>query len=159
MRMPAFVLALSLFALTPLAHTAPAIADAAPNAQKLPAPPPVSKSVSIVELDAITVLALSQADGRAVLSLPDKQMVVVKNGDPVPRSRAVLTEVLVDKLVLHEKSIDGKTRQMVWMHKGQGAAPGRIDRFATEAVPGIGAAPPLRAVIPLKGVTAPARKP
>lgn len=140
MRLPA-AFAISLLLLTGIAHAAP------PTVQTAPA---VSKSVALVELDVVTVLALSQADGRAVLGLPDKQMVVVKKGDPVPRTRAVLTQVLSDKLVLDEQSADGKSRQMVWLRKGQGATPGRVERFATEAAPTLATPAPLRSVTTLK---------
>jgi hypothetical protein len=158
MRLPNvdIALAVALIAGVSLAYAAPAVPSAAPAAQKAA---PASKAVSIVELDVITVLALSQADNRAVIGLPDKQMVVVKNGDPLPRTRAVLTQVLPDKLVLEEKSADGKTKQLVWMHKGQGGTPGRIERFATEAAPTVVAAAPVRTVVPVKSPATPVRKP
>lgn len=148
MRLPATVVTVSFLLLTGFAHAA------APAVPPAPAAPAISKSVALVELDVVTVLALSQADGRAVLALPDKQMVVVKAGDPVPRTRAVLTQVLGDKVVLDEKSADGKTMQMVWMHKGQGATPGRIERFASAAAPTVTVPPPQRAVTILKSPAA-----
>ena len=156
MRLPTVFLAVSFVVLFNLADAG---AAAVPPTQKAPAPASAAKAVAIVELDTVTVLALSQGDNRAVLSLPDKQMVVVKSGDAVPRTRAVLKQVLGDKLVLDEKSVDGKSRQMVWMYKGQGAAPGRIERFAADAPPTVPAAPPLRTVIPIKSTTPVAGKP
>ncbi|UUZ54322.1 hypothetical protein LP419_39170 [Massilia sp. H-1] len=49
------------------------------------------------------MLAWSQADGRAVIGFPDQKMEIVKTGEAVPRTSAVLTEVLPDKLVLHDR--------------------------------------------------------
>ena len=88
-----------------------------------------------IALDTVELLALSQADGRAVFAFPDKQMVVVTVGDPVPRTRAVLTEVMPDKVALDEAGAAGAVPQLVWMHKGQGAAAGRIERFKTKVAP------------------------
>jgi hypothetical protein len=128
------------------AHGAPD----APLARQPAAAPSAAATVAIVELELVKVLALSQSDSRAVLALPDKQMVVVKAGEPVPRTRAVLTQVMADKIVMDETSADGKSRQLVWMHKGQGATPGRIDRFATQAAPNLSAPAPVHQTHPLK---------
>jgi hypothetical protein len=147
MRLPIVFLTVSFITLFNLAG-APAAAAPVAAAQKAPAS--AAKAVALVELDTVAVLALSQGDNRAVLGLPDKQMVVVKSGDPVPRTRAVLTQVLGDKLVLDEKSVDGRRHQLVWMYKGQGATPGRIERFATDAAATVVTPAPLRAVVAVK---------
>jgi len=75
--------------------TAPAtIASLAPNA---------AATLKVIELDPIKVLSLSQGDGRAVLGVPDRQMVLFKAGDPVRRTRAVLIQDMADKVALDEK--------------------------------------------------------
>ncbi|HEU4776507.1 MAG TPA: hypothetical protein VFS95_06740 [Telluria sp.] len=107
--------------LTAPAETPPAAAVATPAA---PNGAPLA-------LETLRVLAWSQADGRAVLGFPDQKMEVVKTGEAIPRTNAVLTEVLPDKLVLHDKVSPNKPLQLVWMSKGQGAA--RVQRFATDS--------------------------
>lgn len=129
-----------LFLLSSQAHAQ--VKTAAPAAIT-PPPPSAGAAVTVVELELIKLLALSQGDSRAVFGLPDKQMVTVKTGDPVPRTRAKLTQVMTDKVALEETSADGKTRQLVWMHKGQGATPGRIERFATQVAPTLVAPAPI----------------
>lgn len=137
---------LFVFAFFILAWPTLALAQSANPAK---AAPSAAQAVSMLELEAVTVLALSQADGRAVLALPGQRMIVAKSGDPVPRTRAVLQQVMADKAVLEERSVDGKSRQMVWLHKGQAGKPGRIERFATAVAPVLQGPTPLSTTVTL----------
>ena len=107
-----------------------ASATQAQSASAGAAPVPVA---TLVELEQIKVLALSQADSRAVLVFPDKQMVTLTIGQALPRTHAVLTQVMPDKIVL-EVAAAGQARQLVWMSRGQGSGPDRIQRFSAASV-------------------------
>jgi hypothetical protein len=120
----------------------------------MPVPP-----VSAVALEKITLLALSQYDGRAVLGFPDRQMAVVKVGDKVPRSTAVVKQVLADKIILDEIVPGSEARQVVWMHKGQGGAPGRIERLMATVAPSQSLQAPRIAVLNLPEATVAAPAP
>lgn len=130
---------LCMLGLAPAAISAPAVvASATARATSTPAAAPgatpVLKEVA-VELELIRVLALSQADGRAVLAFPDGIMVTAQTGEMVARTGAVLKQVLPGKLVLEQGMPAGAGKQLIWMHKAQGAKPGRVERFSSLADP------------------------
>ncbi|WP_426212027.1 hypothetical protein [Massilia sp. TWP1-3-3] len=121
-------------------------------------------AVTVVALEQIKLLALSQADGRAVFAMPDQQLVTVRVGDTVPRTRALLRQILPGKLILEEAGLAGAGSQMVWMHKGQGSAPARIERFGTSAGAAPAVKPPVQVTLTAQGANAvapptPVRKP
>jgi hypothetical protein len=118
-------------------------ADAAPALAPI-APPASAAQPSVIALEKIALLALSQYDGRAVLGFPDRQMAVLKVGDKVPHSAAVVMQVLSDKLILQEAVAGNGAKQVVWMHKGQGGQPGRIERLNAVAAPAHIVQAPLR---------------
>jgi hypothetical protein len=99
------------------------------------ASPTAAPPASAVALENITLLALSQYDGRVVLGFPDRKMVVLKVGDKVPRSQATVKQVLSDKIILQEVVSGNEAKQVVWMHKGQGGAPGRVERLLAVVAP------------------------
>lgn len=84
-------------------------------------------------LESITVMALGPSDGRAVIALPDGKMQVLKVGERVPGTKAIVVQVLSDKLVVEEsieKSTGVPVRQMVWIYKSAKAgAKSRIQRI------------------------------
>lgn len=88
-----------------------------------------------ISLESITVVALGPVDGRAVIRHADGQMQVVKLGDEIAGTQAVVHQVLTDKLVL-EQTVEGlgasRTRQTVWIYKpdkpGEGSRVQRLDR-------------------------------
>ena len=53
-------------------------------------------------VDDITVIALGALDGRAVVKTTDGKMKVLKVGDEVPGSTAILKQILNDHLVVAE---------------------------------------------------------
>lgn len=141
----------------PVPATAAAAAPvAAPAATESPATP--AKTTPLA-LETLRVLAWSQADGRAVIGFPDQKMEIVKTGEAVPRTSAVLTEVLPDKLVLHDRIAANKPAQLVWMSKGQGTSPALVQRFATESgSEGAVAATAVSTVVPKGDPATPARR-
>jgi len=80
-------------------------------------------------LEDLTVMALGALDGRAVVKTADGKMQVLKLGDAVPDSKAVVKQVLTDRLVV-EDVIDGKPprRETVWLYKAKGGK-SRIQRL------------------------------
>lgn len=82
-------------------------------------------------LEQFGLLALSPGERRAVLLKPNKQMLVLKPGDPVPGTTAVLAQVLPDKLVFDEAPAAGQAKQVVWMYKT--AAGSRLERYSALA--------------------------
>lgn len=83
-------------------------------------------------LDSITLLALSVADGRAVLLMPDKKMLTLKVGDAVPSTQAVIKQVLADKLVLQENSAT-QGKQVIWLFTANTQGVSRIQRISSLA--------------------------
>lgn len=108
---------------------------------------PASAKIVLVELEKLRLLALSQADSRAVLAFPDGTMATVQSGETIARTGAVLKEVLADKLVLEMTQQGQPGKQMVWMHKAVGVAPSRIERFSSLIAPTLAAPPPIRRTI------------
>ncbi|HVQ14301.1 MAG TPA: hypothetical protein VMS40_11955 [Vicinamibacterales bacterium] len=90
-------------------------------------------------LEDLTVMALGAVDGRAVLKSTDGKMQVLKTGDEIPGTQAVITQVLPDRLIVEETVVgpDKKQRkQVVWISK-PGAPGGRssVQRLEAEAPP------------------------
>lgn len=100
----------------------PAAAPVAGGAAPIAAP--------ALQLEQLKLLALAPLDGRAVLLLPTKQMLVLKVGDTVPGTRAVLTQVLADKLVFEEAPQGAAGKQLVWMHKSPANQAAKVERFS-----------------------------
>ena len=86
-------------------------------------------------LEDLTVMALGPLDGRAVVKTADGKMQVLKIGDTVPGTQAVVVQVLTDKLVV-EESIEKPgaepVKQTAWILKalkpGEKSAVQRLDR-------------------------------
>ncbi|HEX5057348.1 MAG TPA: hypothetical protein VFX02_12735 [Gammaproteobacteria bacterium] len=72
-------------------------------------------------LDGVAVMALSPADGSAVVKLESGRMQVVKAGAAIEGMGVTLVQVLPDKLVLEEVSEENgnKTKTTVWLYKAQ----------------------------------------
>lgn len=89
---------------------------------------------SAASLEDVTVMALGPVDGRAVVKTPDGKMQVLKLGDTVPGTQAVVTQVLTDKLVVEETLEKGgqTSKQTVWISKpkkaGEKPQVQRLDR-------------------------------
>jgi hypothetical protein len=85
------------------------------------------------KLESITVMAVGPSDGRAVVTLPDGKMQVLKVGDTVPGTQAIVIQVLPDKLVVEEtieKAGSAPVKQMVWIYKpGKPGEKSRIQRL------------------------------
>jgi hypothetical protein len=88
-------------------------------------------------LEDLTVMALGAVDGRAVLKTGDGKMQVLKTGDSIPGTQAVITQVLPDRLVVEETVVgsDRKPRkQEVWISKpAQPGGRSTVQRLETEA--------------------------
>jgi hypothetical protein len=87
------------------------------------------------KLESLTVMALGSVDGRAVLKMGDGKMQVLKLGDTIPGTKAVVTQVLIDKLVVEEtidKEGGASMTQTVWIFKpkkaGEKSTVQRLDR-------------------------------
>jgi len=91
---------------------------------------------SVVDpLDSLSILALGALDGRAVVKTADGKMHVLKLGSSIPGTKAVVTQILADKLVV-EDSIDpsSEVRQTVWITKSSDSSGKAIvQRLNTEA--------------------------
>jgi hypothetical protein len=95
----------------------------------------VSVAFADTRLEDLTVMALGPLDGRAVVKTADGKMQVLKIGDTVPGTKAVVTQVLTDKLIV-EDSIEAKgqpaKKQTVWITKptraGEKSTVQRLDR-------------------------------
>lgn len=86
-------------------------------------------------LEDLSVMALGPVDGRAVVKTADGKMQVLKIGDSVPGTKAVVTQVLTDKLVVEEtieKKDEPPVKQTVWIYKatkaGEKSQVQRLDR-------------------------------
>jgi len=89
-------------------------------------------------LDSISIMALGALDGRAVVKTADNKMHVLKLGDTLPGTKAVITQILGDKLVVEDAvDADGVARQQtVWISKGTGAdGKSVVQRLNSEADP------------------------
>jgi type II secretory pathway component PulC len=87
-------------------------------------------------LEDLSVMALGAVDGRAVVKTTDNKMQVVKVGETIPGTQAVLTQVLNDKLVVEDTLVgdDKKTRkQTAWVFKAPNGDKSRVQRLETEA--------------------------
>ena len=87
----------------------------------------LSSQLTATELDEFSVLILGPLDGRAVLKLPDGKMQVIGNGDTLPGTRAIVKQILSDRLVV-EETVGSETQeaQTVWLYKAAG--PGETSR-------------------------------
>lgn len=98
------------------------------------------------QMETLRLLALGVQDSRAVVMLPTRQLIILKPGDTVPGTQAVVKEILPTKLVLEEAG--GSVRQLVWLYKAQGNAASRVERFGPEGNPTWGVQAPKVIVIP-----------
>ncbi len=93
-------------------------------------------------VDDLTVMALGPLDGRAVVKTADGKMLVLKTGDAVPDSRAIVKQILTNRLVVEETIAGSPPRQQtVWIHKASGGK-SRVQRLDGQG--------PGRQVVPLK---------
>lgn len=90
-------------------------------------------------LESLTVMALGPVDGRAVVKTADGKMQVLKIGDTLPGTKAVVTQVLIDKLVVEDtigKPGEAPVKQTVWIYKPDKAgAKSRVQRLDREGPP------------------------
>jgi hypothetical protein len=90
-------------------------------------------------LEELTVMALGAVDGRAVVKLADGKMQVLKTGDGIPGTQAVITQVLADRLIVEETTVGADKqphKQTVWISRP--AEPGgrsTVQRLQVEAPP------------------------
>lgn len=90
-------------------------------------------------LDDLTVMALGPLDGRAVIKTGDEKMHVLKIGDAIPGTQAVIQQVLTDKVVV-EEAVENKDasakRQAIWIFKPTKAGEkSRVQRFDSQGPP------------------------
>lgn len=88
--------------------------------------------ISQAGLDDLTLVAASVADARAVIRTADGNMRVIKAGDRLPGSDAVVTEVLRNRVVA-EETVQGTppTKQLVWISR-DGTGRSRVQRLHRE---------------------------
>jgi hypothetical protein len=111
----------------------PLVAAAAPAAASATA------AGNNVRVEDLTVMALGALDGRAVLKGPDGKLQVVKVGDTIPGTHAVVSQVLADKIALKD-TIVGPNKapktQTVWISKPtQPGGKSAVQRMDSEAPP------------------------
>lgn len=88
-------------------------------------------------LDDVTVMALGALDGRAVVKTADGKMQVLRLGDKIAGTNAIVSQILTDKLVVEETILrtgEEPKRQTVWISKP--AKPGEkstIQRMSADA--------------------------
>ena len=95
--------------------------------------------VHAAPLDELTVMALGPLDGRAVIKTGDEKMHVLKIGDAIPGTQAVIQQVLTDKVVV-EETVENKDasakRQAIWVFKPTKAGEkSRVQRFDSQGPP------------------------
>lgn len=86
------------------------------------------------QLDELALLAVSPTDGKGAIRLSTGELRVVKVGDTIPGTQAVLRQVLPDRLVLIESVADDQSgepasKRRVWLFKAKG--PGQKSRVQT----------------------------
>lgn len=101
--------------------------------------PLFTAAADAVRLEDLTVMALGALDGRAVLKGGDGKMLVVKVGDTIPGTKAVLAQVLADKIVVQDTVVgadkSAKT-QTIWISKpSQPGGKSMVQRLESEAPP------------------------
>jgi len=101
--------------------------------------PLLTAAADTVRLEDLTVMALGALDGRVVLKGTDGKLQVVKVGDAIPGTRAVLAQVLTDKIVVKDAVVGSdksvKT-QTVWISKpSQPGGKSTVQRLDGEAPP------------------------
>jgi len=87
---------------------------------------------SAVSLDELSVMALGPLDGQAVVKNADGKMSVLRTGDSIPGTNAVLRQVLTDKLVIEEtieREGQPAVKQTVWVFKAKAGAKSRVQRL------------------------------
>ena len=93
-------------------------------------------------LEDVTVMALGSLDGRAVVKTKDGKMKVLKVGDTVPTSKAVVKQILNDRLVVEEMVAKDKDKykETVWIYKpSKAGGKSRIQRLSKKgAEPDLG---------------------
>lgn len=98
-----------------------------------------SSLVHAAPLDELTVMALGPLDGRAVIKTGDEKMHVLKIGDAIPGTQAIIQQVLTDKVVV-EETVENKDasakRQAIWIFKPTKAGEkSRVQRFDSQGPP------------------------
>lgn len=88
-------------------------------------------------LDGVTVMALGALDGRAVVKTADGKMQVLKLGDKIAGTNAIVSQILADKLVVEETLLrtgEEPKRQTVWITKPAKAGDkSTIQRLSSDA--------------------------
>jgi type II secretory pathway component PulC len=99
--------------------------------------PLTSWSAATGKLEDLSVMALGAVDGRAVVKTADGKMQVVKVGDTIPGTQAVVSQVLNDKLIVEDTvvGLDKQSRkQTAWISKAsQAGEKSAVQRIETEA--------------------------
>ena len=118
----------------------PLVAVAAPAPAPAPAPAAgPATAANNVRLEDLSVMALGALDGRAVLKGVDGKLQVVKVGDTIPGTHAVVSQVLADKIVVKDTIVGAdKTpkTQTVWISKATRAGgKSAVQRMDSEAPP------------------------
>src|SRR5688572_27359148 len=75
------------------------------------------ESTSRFELESLGLMALSALDDRAIIKTSDNKLVVLKTGMTIPGTRAVITQILGDKIIV-EDAVDAtgaEHKQTVWI--------------------------------------------
>ena len=104
-------------------------------------------------LARLTVLALAPVTGQAVVQGPDGSLHLVRLGDQLQGTNAMLVQVLPDKLVLEERSPgtgQGPAQRLVWLYKAaQDGGPSRLVRLQREVPASERPAVPLLQPVPV----------
>lgn len=96
-------------------------------------------SAATSALENLNVMALGPLDGRAVIKTADDKMHVLKLGDTIPGTQAVIQQVLNDRVVV-EETVEGQgasaKKQIVWIYKPTKAGEkSRIQRLDPQGPP------------------------
>ena len=130
---------LALLALLPILAAAAAKPAGTAAAAAAATPAPAATAASNVKLEDLTVMALGALDGRAVLKGPDGKLQVLKVGDTIAGTHAVVSQVLADKVIVKDTVLGAdkapKT-QTVWISKAtQAGGKSSVQRLDNEAPP------------------------
>lgn len=82
-------------------------------------------------LDSLSIMAVGPLDGRAVIKTSDNKMHVLKPGDVIPGTKATVSQILTDKLVVDDVLEDGHS-QTVWITKGGADGKVTVQRLSME---------------------------
>lgn len=90
-------------------------------------------STSFADYEDITVMSLGVVEGRAVVRTEKGTMAILRVGDTLPRSTAIVKQILSDRLVVQNLTVSEPPRtETVWIFKAK-AGKSRVQKLDPQA--------------------------